>query len=338
MKSFTGYYNKIKEYQKDNLYTVSISRSKPRHIKVDYTEPALAPTKELLHEYKHNDMNFTKYISSYVFNILSTGIDVSAIIAKIIRKARKEKKAGVVFMCYENPDVFCHRFILSNLTKQYIPEYGREYTFGTRNSSWFSRTYKEAYIRHTLSIQNANKQKKTDDKNIDIYPTVTYRQISDINEVESLYLILGVSSDGKDMLVKHLDKKYKGLQKIYASMCKYGITYRKEGRLKAKAVKWVENRQISFGNFSPIRADIGMSRYIVFIPTDNGKNISLTNYLTALRFTLDNVRDGLYTSMSIIIPDKYNSLKDRNKIMRLLKTTPIASIELLTLIKGEEND
>lgn len=336
MKLHTGYYANLEKYKEANLYLVSISRMTPRHITVDYTEPKLAPTKELLHEYKQHNMNFTKYISSYVFNILSTGINVELVINKIINKAKKAKKAGIVFLCYENPDSFCHRFILSNIMKQFIPEFGREFTFGTRNSSWFARAYKEAYVRYVLGKQNMTSHKKVDvDKNIDIHPSIVYRQISDINEVENLYLILGVSTDGKDKMVKRLDKSYRGLQSRYLSMCKYGIVYRKEGRAKAKKLKWVESNQIMFGNFSPIKVHVGESRYMLFIPIDNGKTISLINYLTALRFTLDNVRDSLFTSMSIIIPDKYDNLKDRGKILTLLKTSSIANIELLSLNKGD---
>ncbi len=69
----------------------------------------LGPDKQLLYKYKNNIINEIQYEKLYYENILQQFIHPQLLILELIRIFGKR----MTLLCYENPNQFCHRHIVS---------------------------------------------------------------------------------------------------------------------------------------------------------------------------------------------------------------------------------
>lgn len=127
MKLFTSYYANYRNIPKSYI-CIGISRVCPEwfadnssldnfmFIKSNF----LAPSEELLNSYKNNSITQEDYKKQYVqqiYTLLNNSIgykDLAQWIKDLI-KTFSDKYDGIVFMCYERPEEFCHRHILRNI-------------------------------------------------------------------------------------------------------------------------------------------------------------------------------------------------------------------------------
>ena len=117
MKIFTSYYaniNKIRDKYPDYKF-ISISIYPPKGITVDYHEPLLAPSNDILFSYKDNP-NEELYVKD--FNELHQIEDYKNALINISNNVGKGQ--NIVLLCYEIPTDFCHRHIVSSKLKEYF--------------------------------------------------------------------------------------------------------------------------------------------------------------------------------------------------------------------------
>lgn len=98
---FTGYYSKQKEYQKRNLFLVSISRWDPKYAEVDMRLPALAPTSKMLKDGYSWEEYEDKILSKLEPHL----------VAKYLKNKAGDKTP--VILCWEKDDSHCHRSVVS---------------------------------------------------------------------------------------------------------------------------------------------------------------------------------------------------------------------------------
>ncbi len=108
---YTGYFAKLVVYKQHRLYPVSIARYMPRGVVIPEL-PSAAPSQELLRAYKTGTVTTTEYDAIYR-NDLITNFN-PAHLQEIIDTARRMSYQGVVFVCYERPESFCHRHIFAD--------------------------------------------------------------------------------------------------------------------------------------------------------------------------------------------------------------------------------
>ena len=101
---YIGYYSKVKDYKKAGYTVVSISRTEP--FQVDGKISLLCPDEKILWEYKHGEIDEIEYTCQYKEQLERIGI-------KNILMAIHKFGENVVLLCWEAPDKFCHRHILS---------------------------------------------------------------------------------------------------------------------------------------------------------------------------------------------------------------------------------
>ena len=102
---YTGYYSKVKDYKKAGYTVVSISRTDP--FPVDGKLLMLAPEEKTLTAYKYHWINEEEYTIEYLEQLENIGI-------KNILLAIHSFGENVVLLCWEAPNKFCHRHILSD--------------------------------------------------------------------------------------------------------------------------------------------------------------------------------------------------------------------------------
>ena len=101
---YTGYFAKLKEYKKNGLIPISITRFPPKWFEGEQCQD-LAPSAELLKKYK--DMYMDEEHFEIHYNEMLSQIDV----LKIVEEAVKGR--DVVLCCFEKSDDFCHRHLLA---------------------------------------------------------------------------------------------------------------------------------------------------------------------------------------------------------------------------------
>jgi hypothetical protein len=100
-----------------NLYTSNYNRCgyNPLAIGISYIVPdwftgrtvgSFAPTKEMLAQYRAGTLTKQGYIDWYTFNLNQSRDAFKQNIPKL--------PDGSIFLCYEEPDEFCHRHILAD--------------------------------------------------------------------------------------------------------------------------------------------------------------------------------------------------------------------------------
>lgn len=95
-----------------HLKKVSISRFPPKWFQADEYALELAPSKELLNEYKNGNVSDEEYDEIYKQETLS----------KLNPEDIFHKYDGAVLLCYEKTGDFCHR----NIVSQWLQENGFE--------------------------------------------------------------------------------------------------------------------------------------------------------------------------------------------------------------------
>lgn len=104
MRIYTGYFAKIKKYEEAGLTPISIARWTPSWFKGECCLE-LSPQATLLSDYKSGTVSEAEFEERYTKTLSS--MDVLASV---------EKAAGgrdIILCCFEKPDAFCHRHILS---------------------------------------------------------------------------------------------------------------------------------------------------------------------------------------------------------------------------------
>lgn len=108
MNVYTGYFYKYSEYIKKGLYPISISLNTPPGINCN-NYIALAPTWNILNEYKHNGGDRLLYSQRYNNEILAKLSADSVINDLKLLSGDKD----VILLCYEKPFSFCHRQLVA---------------------------------------------------------------------------------------------------------------------------------------------------------------------------------------------------------------------------------
>lgn len=110
----TGYFAKQRDYIALGLTPVAICLSTPTWYNgLNYTK--LAPSKSILFDYKYNETykgDKEHYITRYTNDILNK-LDYKEIV-KELEALTKTTSDKIILMCYEKPNDFCHRHLVSN--------------------------------------------------------------------------------------------------------------------------------------------------------------------------------------------------------------------------------
>lgn len=110
---FTGYFAKLKEYEKAGLIPVSIALKSPDwYHGVEYKK--LAPTWDILNSWKNgvykNDVNrYTQEFKKQIFDKL----DINTVLRDLLNIS-EDKLYNVILLCYEKPGDFCHRHLVAD--------------------------------------------------------------------------------------------------------------------------------------------------------------------------------------------------------------------------------
>lgn len=129
MKLYTSCYSNFSKFPSSWL-CIGISRYTPKEFCTTdiqnylYTpNNILAPSKELLEDIKNGRINQEEYTKRYFeelgVRIRSLGYSNSnEYFATMISEFSKEPWEAIVFLCYEKPNEFCHRHLLSALMRK----------------------------------------------------------------------------------------------------------------------------------------------------------------------------------------------------------------------------
>ena len=104
---YTSYFGRVKYIKENypNLTLCSISHNKPEWLDDSILDwNILGPSKELLYNYKYNNLSeeeYTEIYSNYINSIWDNIKDMF--------------KDNIVLLCYEGKGKFCHRHILSDI-------------------------------------------------------------------------------------------------------------------------------------------------------------------------------------------------------------------------------
>lgn len=106
--------------QKDNPLAIAISREPPEWYEGEHFEQ-LAPTWELITAFRSGKIDEAQYAKQYLLQLKQRKIDPYIF---------AEFPDGTMLLCYESPNKFCHRHLLSmwveNKTGMVIPEWKNE--------------------------------------------------------------------------------------------------------------------------------------------------------------------------------------------------------------------
>lgn len=109
MKIYTSYFGNAKRLVREDIVIINIARFKPRFVNcISLLE--VAPTVYMV----KGDITREQYISLYESNVLRK-LNIEEFINKI--KVLSGEK-DVALCCYEKPDDFCHRHLLSKWIKE----------------------------------------------------------------------------------------------------------------------------------------------------------------------------------------------------------------------------
>lgn len=110
---YTSYFGNMRNLPKDRTCFIAISQTVPKGIKVNEHWKELAPSYDILNEYKAaGDIElFTKRYNAEVLNI-STKEKMYFYTKALLDLATKYPN-GVFLLCYEKPSEFCHRHLFA---------------------------------------------------------------------------------------------------------------------------------------------------------------------------------------------------------------------------------
>jgi len=113
-KFYTSYFAKIKNYP--TITPISIARFAPRWFKDVISYEPLAPSVELLTDYKFKRIHENKYITIYHDEVLSK-LDPEQVIKDLTNLSPTDVMA---ICCYEIPRDFCHRHLVAQWLRSKI--------------------------------------------------------------------------------------------------------------------------------------------------------------------------------------------------------------------------
>ena len=106
---FTGYFAQIKKYINRDLVGVSICGKPPIFYKgLEYK--TLAPKYSFFIKYKNGEIGENEYTSEY-YKLVLNNLDPKKVLEELDELTQHARY--VVLLCYEKPDDFCHRHIVS---------------------------------------------------------------------------------------------------------------------------------------------------------------------------------------------------------------------------------
>jgi hypothetical protein len=108
---YTSYFARFKDKKVSNI--ISIARWPPRHYK-GFAYPKLAPTWPILNDFKKNsvfdhDAAVAIYIKAYQENILNK-LNQKTVFNELTAMCPDN---DIILLCYEAPNKFCHRHLVS---------------------------------------------------------------------------------------------------------------------------------------------------------------------------------------------------------------------------------
>ncbi len=95
---------------------IAISRTVPRGFKVDGSLPLLAPSSDLLNDWKMQKIDETGYIQRYREQIKDNWGEVKVWLDGL------NPKQHLSLLCYEKKGSFCHRALIAKLVNKYRPD------------------------------------------------------------------------------------------------------------------------------------------------------------------------------------------------------------------------
>ena len=115
---YTGYFAKSRFYEKKKLKQISVAQFNPSWYN-GVSFPELAPSKELLGDYKYNGISQEEYKIRYL-NELSRPAAMRSI--EKLKEMTETSDRDIILLCYEVSEDFCHRHLLADFLNQYEPE------------------------------------------------------------------------------------------------------------------------------------------------------------------------------------------------------------------------
>lgn len=126
---WTSYYNKIKEFDKTRFYLVQISTSAPDFAKslLDSAFKQFFPGFDLVNRIKSGEISEVEYTEEYLSKLSEElVVQLESVETLLSEHANKE----LVLFCWESPDKFCHRHLLSDyFNKNSLGSKMKEYEF-----------------------------------------------------------------------------------------------------------------------------------------------------------------------------------------------------------------
>lgn len=119
MEYKTGYFAKANKYLELGYFPVSIARFNPKG--TNFMQwIRVAPAQDILSAYKSGQIDEVEYEFKYTLQLQNTDImkDWNYLLSVIARM--NENYKGVVFLCYEKSDSFCHRHIFAEYMKTHF--------------------------------------------------------------------------------------------------------------------------------------------------------------------------------------------------------------------------
>lgn len=104
---YTSYFAKLKEFDPEKYYLVSIARVTPSWANVNISK-TLCPPWEIISKHKSGSITDDYYKNAYLSGL---PIDTPSVLEEFSNKIHPKI---LVLFCYENPDKFCHRHLLAD--------------------------------------------------------------------------------------------------------------------------------------------------------------------------------------------------------------------------------
>ena len=117
MEFRTGYFAKLNKYAEQGYFPISIARFNPKGIKL-MQWIRIAPNQDILQGYKSGKLDELDYELKYRLQLQNADVigDWDKML-EIVGNLKKEYR-GIVFLCYEKTDSFCHRQIFADYMKE----------------------------------------------------------------------------------------------------------------------------------------------------------------------------------------------------------------------------
>lgn len=132
MEIATGYFARAKAYAEQGYALISIARRTPWFIAKEltvYSLGELAPTDEIL-DLKDNPQEYCKRFRKEVLGRANS----QELLRQMELIATQENANGVVLMCYEAPDKFCHRHLVAEWLENELGTIINEVHIETKNN------------------------------------------------------------------------------------------------------------------------------------------------------------------------------------------------------------